>query len=440
MRLSQYFLPALKENPQEAQVDSHRLMLRAGMISQASSGIYSWLPLGSLVLKKVEEVVRQELNKAGALEVIMPTIQSADLWRESGRYDAYGAEMLRIKDRHDRDLLYTPTAEELLTDMARRYVKSYRDLPKILYQIQWKFRDEIRPRFGVMRGREFFMKDAYSLDVSEKAARASYFKMMKAYIRTFARLGLSAVPVRAETGPIGGDLSHEFHIVASTGESLLYYDKKLDDIMAEVSSFSKEVPVESLIDLYAMEEGMHQSDTCPLSEDQLRQARGIEVGHIFYFGTKYSEALGAHITDFDGQTIPIHMGSYGIGISRLVAALIEANHDEAGIIWPDVVSPFQIGLINLKAGDIACDQACLDIYDRLIKDKIDVLYDDRSTGAGEKFATMDLIGIPWQLRVGPRGLKSGTVEIKCRRSGVIQELSLGSAITQLSATLAMDKK
>ena len=437
MRLSQYFLPTLKETPQEAQVDSHRLMLRAGMISQSSSGIYTWLPLGNLVLRKVENIVREELNKAGAHEIIMPTIQSADLWKESGRYDAYGREMLRFQDRYERDLLYTPTAEELITDIARRYVKSYRDLPQVLYQTQWKFRDEIRPRFGVMRGREFYMKDAYSFDVSEKAARASYFKMMRAYIKTFARMGLSAVPVRADTGPIGGDLSHEFHVVASTGESLLYYDQKLENIMAQAARREADVPIDTLMDLYAMEEGMHDPKSCPLAPDQLRQARGIEVGHIFYFGTKYSEILGAEITDFDGKRLPIHMGSYGIGLSRLVAALIEAHHDEAGIVWPEAVAPFQIGLVNLKVGDADCDKACQEIYDRLYQDNIAVLYDDRSTGAGDKFATMDLIGIPWQLRVGPRGLKTNTVEIKCRRSGVVQELSLGSAITQLAATLSV---
>tara|TARA_A100000171_G_C2127333_1_gene144374 strand:+ start:177 stop:1484 length:1308 start_codon:yes stop_codon:yes gene_type:complete len=434
MRLSQYFLPTLKETPQEAQVVSHRLMLRAGMISQSTSGIYSWLPLGSIVLRKIEAIVRNELNQSGAHEVVLPTIQSADLWKESGRYDAYGAEMLRFQDRHDRDMLYTPTAEELMTDIARRYLRSYRDLPQSLYQIQWKFRDEIRPRFGVMRGREFYMKDAYSFDVNEKGARESYFRMMRAYIKTFDRLGLTAVPVRADPGPIGGDLSHEFHIIASTGESLLYYDRKLEDIMAE--SGHTEVPVDAIMDLYAMEEEMHDPENCPVPASDLRQARGIEVGHIFYFGTKYSEALGANITDFDGKILPIHMGSYGIGISRLVAAIIEASHDEAGIIWPESVAPFQIALINLKVGDSACDETCQNIYDRLIESGVTVLYDDRQTGAGDKFATMDLIGLPWQVRVGPKGLKAGTVEIKCRRSGVVQEISLGSALTQLTATLA----
>lgn len=433
MRLSQYFLPTLKETPQEAQVASHRLMLRAGMISQSSLGIYTWLPLGQLVLRKIEAILREEQNKIGAHEVIMPTVQSADLWKESGRYDAYGGEMLRFQDRHERDMLYTPTAEELMTDLARRYIKSYRDLPQILFQIQWKFRDEIRPRFGVMRGREFYMKDAYSLDRSEEDARQSYFKMMEAYLQTFARLGLSAIPVRAGAGPIGGDLSHEFHVMAPTGESLLYYDPKLEDLMAQAREGT--VSVEALMDLYAREEGLHDPDACPLPTEELRQGRGIEVGHIFYFGTKYSDILKAKVTDPEGKTIPIHMGSYGIGVSRLAAALIEANHDAAGIIWPEAVAPFQIGLVNLRMDDATCVSTCQEIYDLLHTNGIEVLYDDRQTGAGNKFATMDLIGLPWQLRVGPKGLKAGTVEIKCRRSGELQEVSLGSAMTQLTAAL-----
>jgi prolyl-tRNA synthetase len=433
MRLSRYFLPTLKEDPAEAQIVSHRLMLRAGMISQTATGIYSWLPLGTLVLKNIENIIRQEQNRVGALEVLMPTIQSADLWRESGRYDAYGEEMLRFKDRHDRDLLYTPTAEEVLTDIARRHIRSYKELPTILYQIHWKFRDEIRPRFGVMRGREFMMKDAYSLDLDEESAKESYRKMMEAYVRTFKRLGMTAIPVRAPTGAIGGNLSHEFHILAATGESQIYYDSAIEELIQREPDA---INLEYLMDLYCMEEEMHDPIACPVPAERLKQARGIEVGHVFYFGTKYSDALGATVKNPSGESIHVHMGSYGIGVSRLVAAIIEASHDQNGIIWPLEVAPFKVGLINIKKGDEKTDQTCEEIYKGFQEKGISVLYDDREESAGVKFSTMDLIGLPWQLRVGPRGLEKGLVEVKCRRTSETQELSMSSAMSQLIHQMA----
>jgi prolyl-tRNA synthetase len=435
MRLSRYFLPTLKEDPAEAQIVSHRLMLRAGMITQTAAGIYSWLPLGNLVLKNIESIIREEQNRAGAFEVIMPTIQAADLWQESGRYDAYGEEMLRFKDRHNRELLYTPTAEEVLTDIARKYIRSYRELPIILYQIQWKFRDEIRPRFGVMRGREFLMKDAYSLDLDAAGAKLSYRKMMEAYVRTFSRLGLTAVPVRAPTGAIGGDLSHEFHILASTGESLIYYDAAIEEMMRNKSVT---LDLDGLMNLYCMEEAMHDPQNCPVPLEQLKQARGIEVGHVFYFGTKYSAPLKAAVKNAEGESVNVHMGSYGIGVSRLVGAIIEACHDDKGIIWPVSIAPFKVALINLKKGDPETDKACEDLYQLFQEKSISVLYDDREESAGVKFATMDLIGIPWHLRVGPRSLANGLVEVKYRPTGEIQEVSMSSALSQLAYQLAVE--
>lgn len=424
MRLSQFFLPILKENPTEASIVSHRLMLRAGMISQASAGIYNWLPLGTRVLRKIEQIVREEQDLAGAQEIIMPTVQSADLWKESGRYDAYGQEMLRFRDRHDRDMLYTPTAEELMTDISRKYIKSYRELPRMLYQIQWKFRDEIRPRFGIMRGREFLMKDCYSFDLDYDGALRSYRKMLEAYVKTFARMGLTAIPVKADPGPIGGDLSQEFQVLASTGESLIYYDQALDDIVKQKG----QVDVDRLMSLYAAEEGLHDPHKCSIPENQLKTARGIEVGHIFYFGTKYSDALKATVAGKEGEPVSIHMGSYGIGVSRLIGALIEANHDEAGIIWPESVAPFQVGLLNLKTSDEKATKICDDIYQTLQNQNIDVLYDDSQDRAGAKFATMDLIGLPWQVRVGNRTLESGQVEIKYRATGETQEINYGDLV------------
>ena len=437
MRLSRYFLYTLKETPAEAQIVSHRLMLRAGMIRQAAAGIYSWLPLGFRVLQRIEQIVREEQDRAGCQEILMPTIQPADLWRESGRYDDYGKEMLRIRDRHDRDLLYGPTNEELVTDIFRSSVKSYRELPQMLYHIQWKFRDEVRPRFGVMRGREFLMKDAYSFDIDRKGARHAYNKMFLAYLRTFARMGLRAIPMAADTGPIGGDLSHEFIILADTGESEVFchrdwltLDLQRDDVGYDDDL---EPVIGTFTGLYAATDEKHDPATCPIPAEALVTARGIEVGHIFYFGTKYSAPMGASVIGPDGEPVLLEMGSYGIGVSRLVGAVIEASHDESGIVWPDAVAPFQVGLVNLRSGDASCDEACEGIYQRLLHAGVEVLYDDREERAGVKFADMDLIGLPWQIVVGPRGVKAGTVELKRRRTGERQELSVDSAVSRLLA-------
>ena len=437
MRLSRYFLYTLKETPAEAQIVSHRLMLRAGMIRQAAAGIYSWLPFGFRVLKRIEQIVREEQDKAGCLEILMPTIQSADLWRESGRYDAYGKEMLRIRDRHDRDLLYGPTNEEVVTDIVRANARSYRELPRMLYHIQWKFRDEVRPRFGVMRGREFLMKDAYSFDLDYRGARHAYDKMFLSYLRTFARMGLRAIPMAAETGPIGGDLSHEFIILAETGESQVYchrhwlsLDLRRDDVGYDDDL---EPVIRSFTSLYAAADEKHDPASCPVPAADLVEARGIEVGHIFYFGTQYSKAMGATVLGPDGEPVLLEMGSYGIGVSRLVGAVIEASHDDAGIIWPDAVAPFGVGLINLRHGDATCDAACEGIYQRLQHAGVEVLYDDRDERPGAKFADMDLIGLPWQLIVGPRGLKAGTVELKRRRTGEREELSIDAAVSRVLA-------
>jgi prolyl-tRNA synthetase len=436
MRLSEYFLPLLRDNPSEAQIVSHRLMLRAGMIRQSSAGIYSWLPLGFRVLKKVEQIVREEQDRAGAQEILMPTIQPAELWRESGRYDDYGKEMLRIRDRHDREMLYGPTNEEQVTEIVRASVKSYRDLPKILYHIQWKFRDEVRPRFGVMRGREFLMKDAYSFDLDGAGAKHSYNKMFLAYLRTFARMGLKAIPMRADTGPIGGDLSHEFIIVADTGESAVFCDRRwLDtDILAEEVDYDSDLEpfFRHWTSLYAATDEKHQPDTCPIPPDDLVSARGIEVGHIFYFGDKYSRPLDAVVAGRDGEAVALEMGSYGIGVSRLVGALIEANHDDAGIIWPKSVAPFRVGLINLRAADARCREAGDDLYGKLLNAGIEVLYDDRDESPGAKFATMDLIGLPEQIIIGPRGLAAATVELKDRRSGERRDVSTETALARLT--------
>ncbi|MFC7050564.1 proline--tRNA ligase [Emcibacter nanhaiensis] len=434
MRLSTYFLPTLKENPSEAQVVSHRLMLRSGMIRQTSAGIYIWLPLGLKVLRNIEQIVREEQNRAGAQELLMPTIQSAELWQESGRYDAYGKEMLRITDRHDREMLYGPTNEEMITDLFRNNLKSYKDVPKMLYHIQWKFRDEIRPRFGVMRGREFLMKDTYSFDLDEEGARESYNKMYVAYLRTFARLGMVAIPVKADTGAIGGDLSHEFQILAETGESTLYYDKAIEEF--ELHKLTGDIDadtISSLQGIYAMEEEKHDPATCPVAAEDLRTAKGIEVGHIFYFGDKYSKAMGAQVTGPDGKLVNVEMGSYGIGVSRLVGALIEANHDENGIIWPEAVAPFKVGLVNLRGKDEACTVASEALYQKLQNAGVEVLYDDREVGGGVKFANMDLIGLPWQAVIGPKGLEKGVIEFKNRRTGEREELSEDELLNRLTA-------
>ncbi|MBK1623680.1 proline--tRNA ligase [Afifella marina] len=436
MRLSRYFLPILKEDPKEAEIVSHRLMLRAGMIRQQSAGIYSWLPLGKRVLDKVSAIVREEQNRAGALEILMPTIQSADLWIESGRYNDYGQEMLRIRDRHDRSLLYGPTAEEMVTDIFRSHVRSYRDLPLNLYHLQWKFRDEVRPRFGVMRSREFLMKDAYSFDLDYEGARAAYNRMFVAYLRTFSRFGLQPIPMRAETGPIGGDLSHEFIILADTGESAVYCDKALLDlpIPGEDTDFTADLtPIfDAWTGPYAATDDMHDPAAFEAVPEERRvSARGIEIGHIFYFGTKYSEPMKAMVTNQDGEMVPVHMGSYGIGPSRVVAAIIEASHDDAGIIWPKSVAPFDLGLVNLKPGDAATDEIAEGLTVRLEKAGLEVLYDDVDARAGAKFATMDLIGLPTQLVVGPRGAASGEVEVKDRATGAKETLSLDEAVNRL---------
>jgi len=445
MRMSRYFLPILRDDPKEAEIVSHRLMLRAGMIRQSSAGIYSWLPLGFRVLKNIEQIVREEQNRAGAHEVLMPTIQPADLWRESGRYDDYGAEMLRIQDRHERDMLFGPTNEEQITQIFRDNVKSYRDLPRNLYHIQWKFRDEIRPRFGVMRGREFLMKDAYSFDLSPEAARHSYNQMFVAYLRTFDRMGLKAIPMKAETGPIGGDLSHEFIILAETGESEVFCHRALIemDIPGEDTDYDADLSpiIKQWTSHYAATDDMH--DQARFEKDVPEQdrlsARGIEIGHIFYFGSKYSKPMKAQVQGPDGNLINVESGSYGIGVSRLVGGIIEASHDEAGIIWPESVAPFKLGLINLKAGDAGTDEACETLYDGLTKAGIDTLYDDSDERAGGKFKTMDLIGLPWQMIVGPKGLAEGEVELKNRKSGERETIPFDTAIKTLQKKLSLSQ-
>jgi prolyl-tRNA synthetase len=436
MRLSRYFLPTLKETPAEAQIVSHRLMLRAGMIRQQAAGIYSWLPLGHRVLTNIARIVREEQDAAGCHELLMPTIQPAELWKESGRYEDYGKEMLRIRDRHERELLYGPTNEEMVSDIFRAYVKSYRQLPLMLYHIQWKFRDEVRPRFGVMRGREFLMKDSYSFDIDQAGARRSYNKMFVAYLRTFARLGLKAIPMRADTGPIGGDLSHEFIILAETGESQVFAHRGLveRDILGEAVDYDSDLQplVDSWTSLYAATDEKHDPAAFGALPDGERvEARGIEVGHIFYFGTKYSKPMGVTVQGPDGRPIHPEMGSYGIGVSRLVGAIIEASHDEAGIIWPESVAPFRVGLINLKPGDAATDALCDGIHAALSKAGTEVLYDDREERAGVKFADMDLIGLPWQVIVGPRGAASGRAELKRRKGGERHELDRDAVLERL---------
>ena len=430
MRLSRYFLPVLKETPSEAQIVSHRLMLRAGMIKQASAGIYSWLPLGLKVLRRIEQIVHEEQARAGHMPMLMPTIQSADLWRESGRYDDYGEEMLRIKDRHGRDMLFTPTAEELITDIFRAHVSSYKDLPLTMYQIQWKFRDEIRPRFGVMRGREFLMKDGYNFDLTKEDALHAYNRHLVSYLRTYERMGLKAIPMRADSGPIGGDDTHEFLVLAETGESEVFYDSAVTDLtfgdreidyddVAQCAAVMQE-----FTSRYARTDETHDEEKFnQIPEDRRRVARGIEVGQIFYFGTKYSEAMGATVQTAEGDKVPVHMGSHGIGVSRLMGAIIEASHDDNGIIWPEGVTPFHCGIVNLRQGDAATDGACEALYSALKSAGLDPLYDDRSERAGGKFATMDLIGLPWRITVGPRGLKNGVVELTSRRTGESVEMT-----------------
>ena len=439
MRLSRYFLPILRETPKEAEIVSHRLMLRAGMMRQEAAGIYAFLPLGLRVLQKICRIVREEQDRSGAIELLMPIIQSADLWRESGRYDAYGKEMLRIKDRHERDMLYGPTNEEMITEIFRAYVKSYKDLPLNLYHIQWKFRDEVRPRFGLMRGREFLMKDAYSFDLDQAGAQHSYNKMFVAYLRTFERLGLKSIPMRAESGPIGGNLSHEFIILASTGESEVFCHKDYLDFAvpgADVD-FDNVAGLQAIVDKwtsrYAATSDMHEAEAFARIEPHNQvSARGIEVGHIFYFGTKYSVPMKATVTGPDGKEVPIHGGSYGIGPSRLVAAIVEASHDEAGIVWPEPVAPFKVAILNLKQGASETDAACEQMYRDLTAKGVEVLYHDLDERPGAKFATADLIGLPWQVLVGPRGLAEGKVEVKKRADGTRDNISPAAALDLLT--------
>ena len=439
MRLSRFFLPILRETPKEAEIVSHRLMLRAGMMRQEAAGIYAFLPLGFRVLEKISDIVREEQNRAGAIEMLMPTIQPADLWRESGRYDDYGKEMLRIKDRHERDMLYGPTNEEMITEIFRAYIRSYKDLPLNLYHVQWKFRDEVRPRFGLMRGREFLMKDAYSFDIDEAGARHSYNKMFVAYLRTFARMGLKAIPMIAETGPIGGNLSHEFIILAETGESEVFCHRDYlnFEVPAENIDFDDVAGLQAVVDkwtsLYAATSEKHDpAQFAKLPAAARVSARGIEVGHIFYFGTKYSEPMKAVVAGPDGVERPVHMGSYGIGPSRLVAAIIEAFHDDAGIKWPEAVAPYKVAILNLKQGDAATDLASETLYARLRAKKVDVLYHDLDERPGSKFATADLIGVPWQILVGPKGLALGQVEVKKRADGTREMLSPDEAANRFA--------
>jgi prolyl-tRNA synthetase len=440
MRWSRAFLPVLKESPADAQIVSHKLMLRAGLVRQTAAGIYAWLPLGFRVLKKIEQIVREEQDRAGALEMLMPTLQSAELWRESGRYDAYGPEMLRIRDRHEREMLYGPTNEEMITALFRDEVKSYRDLPRTLYHIQWKFRDEVRPRFGVMRGREFLMKDAYSFDLDEASARQSYYTQMLAYLRTFQRLGIQAVPMKAASGPIGGDLSHEFIVLAPTGESEVFYDAAYEQFDWQQSDlrYGDEAGLQGLFDrvnsTYAATDETHDVARWEvLPEASRRTGRGIEVGHIFYFGDKYSAAMGLKVSGRDGTPVTPMMGSYGVGVSRLVGAIIEASHDEAGIVWPEAVAPWRVGLVTMRQDDEATVLAAENVYEQLREASVEVLYDDRDERGGVKLGSMDLIGLPWQLIVGPRGIAAGTVELKRRSTGEREELSIESAFARLTS-------
>lgn len=428
MRLSQYFLPTLKENPIDASIISHQLMIRAGMIRQTTSGIYTWLPLGLKVLQKVEKIIRDEMAKINALEVLMPTIQPAELWQESGRYNAYGKEMLRVKDRHDREMLYGPTHEEIITDIFRKNIVSYKDLPKNLYQIQWKFRDEIRPRFGVMRGREFLMKDSYSFDINEEQAKKTYDIMYQTYFKIFKNMGLNAIAVRADTGAIGGDLSHEFHILAGNGESEIFYDQKLDQILAQ-----DDFDIEEAQKLYAMADEMHKSDQCPVNSSHLSSKRGIEVGHIFNFGLKYSKSMNASVMGDDGKPIYPNMGSYGIGVSRVVAAAIEASHDQNGIIWPKEIAPFQIHLINLACANQECQKEADQIYAKLVQNNIEVIYDDSSAQIGQKLSIADLIGCPTQVIIGPKIMAQGKAEIKNRQTGEKQQVGLDVLMPKIAS-------
>lgn len=436
MRLSSSFLPTIKEIPSEAQIASHRLMLRAGLIRQTASGIYAWLPAGLRVLRNISEIVRQEQNAIGAQEILMPTLQSSDLWKKSGRYDAYGPEMLRIQDRHKHDLIYGPTNEEMITDLFGQIVKSYKELPQILYHIQWKFRDEIRPRFGVMRGREFLMKDAYSFDIDYDKAVITYYKMMLSYLRTFQRLGVKVIPMLADTGPIGGDLSHEFIILAPTGESGVFFDADFEEqdwLNMQIDSEDEKALAnlfKQITQFYAATDEKHdESRWDQIPQERRREGRGIEVGQIFYFGTKYTQSMDIAVVGSDGNKIYPHMGSYGIGVSRLVGAIIESSHDENGIIWPDSIAPFKACIINLGVKDEACVSICEKLHQI---NPENFLYDDRDERAGSKFADADLMGHPWQIIVGPRSASKNKVEVKRRKTGERIELDVEEVANYIS--------
>ena len=438
MRWSRTFLPTMKDTPAEAQIASHRFMLRAGMVRQNAAGIYTRLPLGLRVLTKIADIVRDEQARAGANEVLMPTIQSADLWQESGRFDAYGPEMLRFEDRHGRTMLYGPTNEEMITDIFRREVQSYKNLPLNLYHIQWKFRDEVRPRFGVMRGREFLMKDGYSFDVDEASAALAYKRVFISYLRTFRRLGLSAIPMKADTGPIGGDLSHEFLIQAETGESEVFFDSAISADPAFTEDLTGDAELEAAFDrltsAYARTDETHEAALFDQQVPAERRvvSRGVEVGHIFYFGTKYSDALGATVQNAEGKDVAVHMGSYGIGVSRLVGGIIEAGHDENGIIWPTEIAPFGVGILNLKVDDADCTAACEQLYAQAQAAGLDPLLDDRDMRPGGKFADMELIGLPWVITIGPRGLKDGMAELKNRKTGEKHDVAIDAVLAKIT--------
>ncbi len=426
VRLSEYFIPVLKEKPAEAQITSHALMLRAGMIRQQASGIYTWLPLGLRVLDNVKSIIQKNMDKAGCIELLMPCIQPAELWIKSGRYDAYGKETLRMKDRNDNELLFGPTNEEVITNIVRETIQSYKELPKNFYNIQWKFRDEIRPRFGVMRAREFLMKDGYSFDIDKESAVESYNKIYVTYIKTFREMGVSVIPVAADNGVIGGSLSHEFHIIADTGESAIYYDNRFDVIAEDTA-----INLHLMQSLYAAADEKHQPDDCPIPEENLVSRRGIEVGHIFYFGDKYSKSMDVYVNNKNGEKVPVEMGSYGIGVSRVVAGIIEANHDEHGIVWPESVAPFKASIINLVHNSIECRSIAERAYAMFTEKKLDVLYDDTEERPGHKFATHDLIGIPWQIIIGSKKAATGLVELKHRKTGETEDLPVDMAVSKI---------
>ena len=419
MRLSHYFLKPRKDAPSDATLISHKLMIKSSMIKQTTSGIYAWLPLGLKVLKKIEDIIRKFHNLYGCQELLMPTIQSSSIWKKSERYNDYGPEMLKFRDRNKKELLYGPTNEELITEIFKEYINSYKDLPKNLYQIQWKFRDEIRPRYGVMRCREFLMKDNYSFDISKNDAEKSYDNMFKCYLEIFNEIGINVIPVKADPGAMGGDLSHEFHLISKSGDTDIYYDKKIGDI----NGLNTKNSFKLLRNLYSVTKDEYKKKQ-DLDASKLIKTKGIEIGHIFYFGTKYSDKLDAYVLNEKGQKINVEMGSYGIGISRLVAAIIESSHDEKGIIWPKNISPFNVGLINLNNKNKELIRIADKLYDYLKKNNIDVLYDDTNERPGEKFANIDLIGVPTQIILGENSLKENSVEIKNRKTKKIIKIKI----------------